>query len=248
MLIKLCDQANDDGECWPSHASIAEACEISKRSVINHINELEKLGILTIKARFTDGRQSSNIYQIAKNLGVHDLHGGVQEIHSGGAADSPQGCRRFTGGGAGAAHRISHLEPTNEPIIEPKKNIQKKIAFDFANWPTPPSEQVWADYLAMRKAKKAPVTQTVINRLGNVLTQCAMNGFTVDDCLSLAIMRNWQGLELDWVLKNSGQIPGAHPPRPQQPTYKNSRERNAERFRETLDYAMGTDFADPHCE
>lgn len=37
VLIKLADNASDQGECWPSYQHIADQCEISKRSVMNHI-------------------------------------------------------------------------------------------------------------------------------------------------------------------------------------------------------------------
>ncbi|EFG1265016.1 helix-turn-helix domain-containing protein, partial [Escherichia coli] len=34
VLIKLADNASDQGECWPSYQHIADQCEISKRSVM----------------------------------------------------------------------------------------------------------------------------------------------------------------------------------------------------------------------
>ena len=46
VLIKLADNANDKGECWPSYDNIAEVCEISRRSAINHIDKLVKKGLV----------------------------------------------------------------------------------------------------------------------------------------------------------------------------------------------------------
>nr|WP_063454794.1 helix-turn-helix domain-containing protein [Wohlfahrtiimonas chitiniclastica] len=43
VLLKLADNASDTGECWPSHQNIADQCEISKRSVINHIDALVEM-------------------------------------------------------------------------------------------------------------------------------------------------------------------------------------------------------------
>ena len=37
VLLKLADNANDQGECWPSYQCIADQCEMSKRSVMIHI-------------------------------------------------------------------------------------------------------------------------------------------------------------------------------------------------------------------
>ena len=44
VLIKLADNASDTGECWPSHQHIADQCEISRRSVITHIEGFVRLG------------------------------------------------------------------------------------------------------------------------------------------------------------------------------------------------------------
>ncbi|MEN8483257.1 helix-turn-helix domain-containing protein, partial [Escherichia coli] len=45
VLIKLADNASDQGECWPSYQHIADQCEISKRSVMNHIAALCESGL-----------------------------------------------------------------------------------------------------------------------------------------------------------------------------------------------------------
>ena len=65
VLIKLCDQANDDGECWPSITSIARHCEMSRRSVINHLNKLADDGFIERSHRADkSGRTTSNTYRI----------------------------------------------------------------------------------------------------------------------------------------------------------------------------------------
>ena len=46
VLLKLADNASDMGECWPSYQHIADQCEISKRSVINHIDALISSGLM----------------------------------------------------------------------------------------------------------------------------------------------------------------------------------------------------------
>lgn len=64
VLIKLADNANDQGECWPSFQHIADQCEISRRSVINHVNELESAGILKRIRRDGPKGNTSNLYLI----------------------------------------------------------------------------------------------------------------------------------------------------------------------------------------
>ncbi|MDQ5184108.1 helix-turn-helix domain-containing protein [Klebsiella variicola subsp. variicola] len=104
VLLKLADNASDLGECWPSYQHIADQCEISKRSVMNHIQALCECGLIKKELRTGPKGNSSNVYQL--------------NLRS--AGYSP-------GGSAGAAPRISHSfepvnEPVNEPVDEPIKN------------------------------------------------------------------------------------------------------------------------------
>lgn len=100
VLLKLADNASDHGECWPSYQHIADQCEISKRSVMIHIDALCECGLVKKELRPGPKGNSSNVYRL--------------DFSS--AGDS-------LGGSAGAAPRISHsFEPVNESVIEPKYN------------------------------------------------------------------------------------------------------------------------------
>lgn len=108
VLIKLADNANDLGECWPSYQHIADQCEISRRSVINHINKLEEMGLLKKKYRKGAGKPNSS------NVFILQLDGALAAPHGAGAAPASAGAAPPHG--AGAAPRTSHsLEPIKEP-------------------------------------------------------------------------------------------------------------------------------------
>lgn len=62
VLLKLADNANDNGECWPSYQHIADQCEISKRSAMNYINELIADGLVQKKLRKGPKGNSTNVY------------------------------------------------------------------------------------------------------------------------------------------------------------------------------------------
>ena len=121
VLIKLADNASDVGECWPSYQHIADQCEISKRSVMNHITALCESGLLRKEIRKGGPKgNSSNVYFLTLDGGAPPAPGVVQKIHPGSAADAPPSEYAALGGSAGAAPRISHsLEPVIEPVIEP---------------------------------------------------------------------------------------------------------------------------------
>lgn len=120
VLIKLADNANDMGECWPSYQHVADQCEISKRSVMNHINTLCGAGLLRKEIRKGGPKgNSSNVYYLTLS-GAADSLGVVQQIHQGSAAGSPPSAADSLGGSAGAAPRTSHsFESVTEPVIEP---------------------------------------------------------------------------------------------------------------------------------
>lgn len=109
VLIKLADNANDQGECWPSYQHIADQCEIGRSTVKVHIRELEKAGFLRREYRRKGELNQSNLFHLS-------LDGGAATA-LGGAADNPPGAGAALGGGAGAAPRTSH---SSEPVIEPK--------------------------------------------------------------------------------------------------------------------------------
>jgi hypothetical protein len=95
-----------------------------------------------------------------------------------------------------------------EPVIESLKDLPStspKSAFDFSRWPALPSEQVFKDWLAVRKQKKAKLTQTAINRLAPHLVKAVAAGCSVDAVFELCVSRCWIGFEFDWLM-NAGLI------------------------------------------
>jgi hypothetical protein len=76
-----------------------------------------------------------------------------------------------------------------------------------SNTPVPPegvTEKVWADFLKLRKTKKAPVTGTALD---GIRAEAAKAGYTLSQALETCCKRGWQGFEADWVGK-SGTAPG----------------------------------------
>ncbi|MCC4775163.1 helix-turn-helix domain-containing protein [Vibrio cyclitrophicus] len=72
VLLKLADNADARGVCFPSLNYLAQYCEVSVRTVKRHINELEKQGFVKRIKRFDDsGRQRSNLYQLRLPSGSH---------------------------------------------------------------------------------------------------------------------------------------------------------------------------------
>ncbi len=69
VLLKLADNANDQGECWPSYGHIAEQCEMGRSTVKGHIKKLAEDGYLIIRERKNGVRNSSNMYKLTLEQG-----------------------------------------------------------------------------------------------------------------------------------------------------------------------------------
>lgn len=109
VLLKLADNASDQGECWPSYQHIAEQCEIARSTVKVHIRELEKSGLLRREFRRNGELNQSNVFHLTLDGGAADDRGG--------AAGNPPGAADARGGGAAENPRTSH---SFEPVKEPK--------------------------------------------------------------------------------------------------------------------------------
>ncbi|MEL3277226.1 helix-turn-helix domain-containing protein, partial [Escherichia coli] len=103
VLIKLADNANDNGECWPSYQHVADQCEVSRSTVKSHIRALEEMGLLKREFRRKGELNQSNVFYLTLDNAQQ-----IQPESGGAGAD--------LGGGAGAAPRTYHsFEPVNEP-------------------------------------------------------------------------------------------------------------------------------------
>ena len=119
VLLKLADNANDQGECWPSYQYISDQCEMSKRSVMAHIEALIESGFLRKEHRLGGEKgNKSNLYTLRIPVA-----GVVQEIHYPSAGDSLPPS-------AGAAPRTSH---SFETVIEPLADLKKSASAELIN-------------------------------------------------------------------------------------------------------------------
>lgn len=116
VLIKLADNANDEGECWPSYQHIADQCEVSRSTVKSHIRALEDMGLLKREFRRKGELNQSNVFYLTLD--------NAQQIppESGGAGADRGGAGADLGCGAGADPRTYHsFEPVKEPLERKKK-------------------------------------------------------------------------------------------------------------------------------
>ncbi|EAR9944208.1 helix-turn-helix domain-containing protein [Salmonella enterica] len=127
VLIKLADNANDNGECWPSYQHIADHCECSKSAVKEHISALIKLGLMTKENRVgvNNGKgNTSNVYRLhlTSTPVPPESTPPVPPKSTGGSPKSTGGSPKSTPPVPPAGTRTSHsFEPVKEPLDNKKK-------------------------------------------------------------------------------------------------------------------------------
>ncbi len=117
VLLKLADNANDNGECYPSYQHIAKQCEIGKSTAMRAIDALCEKGLLIKQPRYLIGgkEQTSNFYVIV----LPSLQGSVT-VTPGVVSERHQGSVTVTPG------VVSERHP-NQSYITSKENLNKDI-------------------------------------------------------------------------------------------------------------------------
>jgi DNA-binding transcriptional regulator YhcF (GntR family) len=70
VLIKLADNANEQGICWPSYKNLAINCEMSRRTVMRHVEDLILTGFIKKQSRKGGVHiNKSNLFQLTIDEG-----------------------------------------------------------------------------------------------------------------------------------------------------------------------------------
>lgn len=115
---------------------------------------------------------------------------------------------RAKSNGPSVTECVTAALPREEKRIEEIKQEQKKKQPRVSAQPAPDDvdPQTWADWLALRKAKRAPVTQTVVSE---ARAEAGKAGMSFGQFLAVWCRRGSQGLEADWLKPNERAGPAA---------------------------------------
>lgn len=171
VLLSLCDNANEQGMCYPSIATIAKKCSMGERTVQQHITDLEKVGLVERNER--TGR--STVYIVNPRRFCTPADSAPPQK----TAKPPQ---------------ILHPTPADSAPItikEPKEPSDKAIPR-----PEGVSVDVWSDFVKMRNKQRAPVTKVALD---GIKREAAKAGWKLDDVLRECCERSWRGFKAAWV-------------------------------------------------
>jgi predicted transcriptional regulator len=108
------------------------------------------------------------------------------------------------------ASQAQALDDTREqePVKPAKKTLAKKEDWskriiELFNVP----EQVAQDFIAMRKAKRAVITETALSNILREVQKVNQSGMTYYpfEAITEMILRNWSGFKADWIIERQAQ-------------------------------------------
>ena len=88
--------------------------------------------------------------------------------------------------------RATEAQPTNNQ--EPLTNNHNKAT--VVATPEGVSDNLWKEFKALRKLKKAPITDRVID---NIKSEADKAGWTLEKALAECVTRGWQAFKAEWV-------------------------------------------------
>lgn len=182
VMLKLADNANDHGVCWPSMSKIADQCNCSVRSVGRHIDDMASEGIITIKKEV--GRHNTYVIQtsVIESLVTESC-----------VANDRESCLPMTE----SPQPMTEM-PTNhkEPSLEPSNNHQGNI------WPEFITKSEISEIKELkRKATKQKLTDRAQKLLCKELEALHSTGYTMEQVLNTwAEFPHWKTFKADYLI------------------------------------------------
>lgn len=108
------------------------------------------------------------------------------------------------------AIRVVETEATSESPPEKKQKKPRKARTSFATVERPDDlpEQLWQDWLELRKAKRAPLNTTTINTFR---AEAQKAGISFEEAVSFSVANGYQGFKADWYRKNASTFTNDRP-------------------------------------
>lgn len=190
VMLALADYANDDGECWPSMAGIAQKARMTERGAQKILRRLEEAGWLKVETG--GGRGGKNHYVIqAQNGELHSVNGEHR------MKEKPRTAEHKPRTGVHKTPNTGSPEPSRT-IKEP--SIDKNVRDALCSVLRPETADA---YIAHRKAKGAKITDKAAELIARKLSKHPNPDAVAEE----SIANGWTGVFPERVPKEQSQKP-----------------------------------------
>lgn len=190
ILIKLSDNADDNGRCFPSYSSIAYACEIDRSSVIRHVKAMQELGLLSVKKRFVDGENSSNIFTINIEK-LNEMSGGTNPLHSG--TNQINSSTNPLPSSTNPLPLVADCHPEssifNHQLTINNHQLTRESVNALPNWL---DVGLWNDWLDSRKKLKAVNSERALAIILKKLNEWQSQGHNPNTIIETSLVSGWK--------------------------------------------------------
>jgi hypothetical protein len=189
LLLGLADRHNTEtGLAFPSVAWLTDFSGLDRKTVIAGLARLQDEGLLLDTGKRVGKTGQIVCYALPYQRKPADTQG-----HSGTPTETKGSQKR---NGSTFSVKESQKRDT-EPIREP---IPQKASPSSVSCPPDVEPDLWRDVLAIRKAKKAPMTE---NALKGIQREADKAGWSLQAVMEEMVNRGWQGFKADWVADQS---------------------------------------------
>lgn len=186
IMLSLCDNANDEGFCYPSIDTTCKKTGLSKPTVIKHQKELESDGYLLSKKRNSrgtnnGGKRLSTIYIVfpSENMQLLD-----EEILERFISENSQSKEALPLGQSKEALPLNGSQ-SKEALPKPSLSLFNHHLFNKLN---KEEKDLYLEYISLRKKMKLQTTNTIHDRLLNKYFDFGRN----IEIIKRSITSNWK--------------------------------------------------------
>lgn len=212
ILVVLSNCANAESmEAYPSTTYLAEATGQDRKTVLANLGRLREWGFIepTGSKKGTTGQvivyrlKSPEIGTVEQSQKRNSTENGTVPFLDGNSPVFPSKQSRFSA-------KQSQKRDTEPSETSGKRRSNQKSAHTHAlDCPSDVDPQTWSDWLALRKAKRAPVTETVVR---GARGEAKKAGMTITAFLEVWCQRGSQGLQAEWLKPNERAGPRSGKP------------------------------------
>ena len=195
-----------------SYSQIQKITGISSATVSKAIDELSELGLIKVK---TGNEKSANQYSLNDNFGTLKNKVGVEKPTLKNKVATLENKVQPTLKTKDTENNLSKTTINKTSISSSTLKKQKPKSASLEK-PCDVSDQTWHDLLALRKAKKSPLSVSAWNIAKKQIDEVqAKTGHALEQILLVWIERGWQGFKAEWYMnhinaQNSQNTQGNH--------------------------------------
>lgn len=185
IALAYADRHNEETGCaYPSLAWLCEFSSLNRKTVIAVVSRLEACGFLSDTKKREGKTGQIKVYKLS--------------------FETVPKTERFQKRNSSNFSGKESQKRDTDTIREPVSSEAKASSLSRGKFPPPPDvpDEIWKDFLASPKRRKAGMSATAYAGITNNLRICAEHGFPPGETLALAVERGWTTVKLEWVLED----------------------------------------------